>query len=268
MGLGLLIHTSTTPPHCSLEAVSSSNRPKRRRPPTYGSSIPKVTTRGFVTNGSSDAKIPADIADRADCPLCKKFGRGPCGEVFKRWLACTDEHPGKDASGEPLHLSKCSDFAEQLAKCLDDHSEYYSNDDDNDRDQHQDENAKQKELKDAWKEFVHEMEDGIISGKYNLLPYPDKLNPKVEVRLASHTGAAFFVPEQDGHPIIAAYILDDKGGVIAAGSKEDIDMGNLGCVLQFKVLDGMKSTTSRAVYDTANDEVLVFSKTMLLPRDK
>ena len=265
MGVGVLMHTSACS-HCLMEAAGS---PKRRRPPIFGSSIPKITTRGLVTN-SSDTTIPDDITDREDCPLCKKFGSGPCGEVFKRWLACTDKHPGKDASGEPLHLSKCSDFAEKLAECLDVNSEYYTKNDHDNKDQNQDEKAteKDKELKDAWREFVNEMEDGVTSGKYSLLPYPEKLNPKMEVQLASRTGASFFVPEKDGHPIIAAYVLDESGGVIAAGSREDMDMGGLGCVLQFKILDGMKSATSRAIYDTANDDVLIFSRTMSMPLDK
>jgi len=212
--------------------------------------------------------MPADIADREDCPLCKKFGSGPCGEVFKRWLACTDEHPGKDASGEPLHLSKCADFADTLAHCLESNTEYYTKYDEEHNNIQDEPTEKEKDLKDAWKEFVDEMEDGIASGKYNLLPYPEEINPKMQVQLASRTGAAFFVPKKDGHPIIAAYILDDDGNVVAAGSKEDMDMGGLGCVLQFKVSEGMKSTIGRAVYDTPNDDVLVFSRTMMLPRNK
>lgn len=265
MGLGLLVHAST-PSRCSTEATPSS-RPRRRRPPIFGASIPTITARGLATN-ASDATIPEDVAQREDCPLCKKFGKGPCGEAFKRWLACTDRHPGKEAGGEPLHLSKCSDFAEKLAECLDaNHSEYYSEGDPGDHDRYREEEPKE-ELKDAWSEFVREMEDGIAAGKYNLRPFPEKLNPKMEVRWASCTGAAFFAPEKDGHPVIAAYILDDGGNVIAAGSKEDMDMGDLGCVLQFKVGDGMNSVTSRALYDAAGDEIAIFSRTLLLPPDK
>ncbi|KAL7540006.1 hypothetical protein ACHAXR_010350 [Thalassiosira sp. AJA248-18] len=247
-------------------ATTPIGRPKRRRPPIFGSSIPKITTRGLVTS-SGGTSIP-DITDREDCPMCKKFGSGPCGEVFKKWLACTDEHPGKDAAGEPLHLSNCSDFAEKLAVCLDTNDEYYSKNDDNNKQKHDANNDTEtdQELKDAWKDFVHSMEAGIASGEYNILPYPENINPKMEVRLANRTGAAFFVPEKDGQPLIAAYILDNNGSVIAAGSKDDMDMGSLGCVLQFKVADGMKSATSRAIYDNEKDDIDIFSRTMLLPR--
>eukprot|EP00571_Detonula_confervacea_P004801 CAMPEP_0172317570 /NCGR_PEP_ID=MMETSP1058-20130122/32021_1 /TAXON_ID=83371 /ORGANISM="Detonula confervacea, Strain CCMP 353" /LENGTH=263 /DNA_ID=CAMNT_0013032161 /DNA_START=244 /DNA_END=1035 /DNA_ORIENTATION=- len=261
MCVGVLMHTSTSS-RCSMEAAQSS-RPKRRRPPNFGATIPKITTRGLVTE--SDTSIPDNIADREDCPLCKKFGSGPCGEIFKQWLACTDKHPGKDASGEPIHLSKCTDLAENLAECLDENTEYYTDNDNNNQDQDANTAEKDRELKDAWREFVNDMEDGIASGKYNVLPFPGKINPKIEVRLATETGAAFFVPEKDGQPIVAAYILDDNGNVIAAGSRDDMDMEGLGCVLQFKVLHDMKSATGRAIYDNENDDVAIFSRTMLLP---
>lgn len=223
----------------------------------------------MTTTSDDDATtIPNDIiADREDCPLCKKFGSGPCGETFKRWLACTDDHPGKDASGEPLHLSKCSDLAEHLAKCLDENSEYYEK---NDAKEVLDSTTdKDGELKHAWKQFVDDMEGSIASGKYNMLPFPEGINPNVEVRLATRTGAAFFSPEDDGRPLVAAYILDDNGSVIAAGSKDDMDMGTLGCVLQFKLSDTtMKSASVRAVYDTENDDVAIYSQTTQLSLDK
>jgi len=66
-------------------------------------------------------------------------------------------------------------------------------------------------------------------------------------------------------PIIAAYILDDHSNVIAAGSREDMHMGDLGCVLQFKVSKDMRSATARAIYDTDHDGVLMFSRTILVP---
>lgn len=259
--------------YCSMEAATSKNngpKPRRRRPPVFGTTIPKITTRGLVTTNNDDGNAIPDVADREDCPLCKKFGSGPCGEVFKRWLTCTDKNPGKDASGEPLHLTKCSDFAETLAECLEENSEYYSKDDNNinDQDKKLDSSEKNGQLKDSWKDFVNEMEDSIASGKYDISPFPESIKPKVEVRLATRTGAAFFMPVKEGQPLIAAYILDDDGNVIAAGSKDDMDMGGLGCVLQFNASKGMKAATSRAIYDTESDGVAVFSRMTLLPEDK
>lgn len=202
--------------------------------------------------------------------MCKKFSRGPCGEHFTKWLACTDANPGKDASGEPLHLTRCSDFAEKLAVCLDENIAYYSKNEDTDDDTNEDVDTAASEgaLRDAWKEFVREMEDAINSGKYSLLPFPHNIQPKMEVRLSTHTGAAFFASEHESHPILAAYILDDSSNVIAAASREDMYMKNhLGCVIQFKIVEGMKSATCRAIYDTdGEDDPVIYTRSMLVPR--
>ena len=37
-------------------------------------------------------------------------------------------------------------------------------------------------------------------------------------------------------------------------------------ILQFKVADGMQSATTRAIYDTENDDVAIFSRTTMLPK--
>ena len=75
--------------------------------------------------------------------------------------------------------------------------------------------------------------------------------------------------------LVAAYILDKNSNVIAAGSQEDMYMNDeLGCVLQFKISDSMKSVTVRAIYDTTaaryddDDDgggILIYSRTMLVP---
>lgn len=265
------MRASTSSSHCSMETMPP-KRSKPRRPPEFGATIPTVTTRGFATNRSNDTSIP-DVAGREDCPMCKKFSAGPCGGIFKQWLACTDVHTGRYSSGEPLHLSMCSDFAEKLAGCLEENVDYYSKNDEISK--HDEDNNGQElglnssevdlDLKDAWRVFVSGMEDDIVSGKYIVLPFPEKLTPKMEVRISTRTGAAFFMPTNDQKPIIAAYILDDHSNVIAAGSREDMHMGDLGCVLQFKVSKDMKSATARAIYDTDHDGVLMFSRTILVP---
>ncbi len=261
-------------PQCSMEAASHLARPnQRRRPPEFGSTIPSMSRRGMATK-FSDTSIPAiDVNDREDCPLCKKFSSGPCGELFKKWLACTDVNPGKDDNGEPLHLTRCSSFAERLAECLDENSPYYSKDSEDEVEHdvnigNKGTNSAEGDgmLKDAWTEFVSGIEDGIKSGKYSLLPFPATITPRVEVRISTHTGAAFFVPENDAQPIIAAYILDDSSNVIAAASQKDMYMNGLGCVIQFKVMEGMKSATCRAIYDMEGDNVsIVYTRTMLVP---
>jgi len=223
----------------------------------------------MTTSKQIEPTMLPDIDNREDCPMCKKFSRGPCGEHFTKWLACTDANPGKNDSGEPLHLTRCSDFAEKLAVCLDEHIAYYSTNDDTDDavDDNEDAEARDGALKDAWKKFVTEMEDAIQTGKYSLLPFPHNIQPKMEVRLSTHTGAAFFKPEHNKQPILAVYILDDSSNVIAAASREDMYMNNHpGCVIQFKILEGMKSATCRAIYDTdGEDDVVIYTRSMLVP---
>lgn len=257
--------------HCMAEARPAQNNSRRRkRPPTFGSTVPTITKRGSITTGTG--LIGEDVAsvavnDREDCPMCKKFGSGPCGDTFKRWLNCTDKHPGKDTNGEPLHLTHCMDLAEKLGECLDTHADHYTSKD-NEEDTKQQEKARSKEtddkLKTAWSEFVSEMEEGIRTNTYTTLPFPEKYSPSMQFKPSSKTGAAIFAPDMDGASIITAYIIDDDDNVLAAGSKEDMDMGSFGCVLQFDLLDETtKSTTCRAIYDSDDDvDVTIFTRTI------
>ena len=259
---GVIAHfkSSSSSTRCLMEGSP------RSRPPTFGATIPNIniTTRGLTyitTRNKGDSDISnIDIDDSDNCPMCKKFSKGPCGDVFKRWLACTDEWTGKYAlNGEPLHLDKCSTFAESLAKCLDENTEYYTKEDTTTTDKHD------IELTDAWIKFVNAMESGIVSGKYAVISFPkEEVYPKIQISLATRVAAVFFNNQEK---IIAAYILDDNGQVIAAGSKEDINIEGLGCVLQFKVNDGLRSVKCRVIYDIGNnedEEVEIYSRTVLI----
>ena len=288
--------SSSSAKHCLMEGDSCVPPRRRtiqrnRRPPEFGGTVPKLTTtRGVVATNrnisstydktmSSSAVMGGEEEDRSNCPMCKKFSRGPCGMIFQRWLACTDCHTGKVdySTGEPLHLSKCADYAVELAECLEENTDYYSKDEYEEEIDVGQQLKDSSELKDAWTVFVTEMEDCILSGKYTVQPFTATLDPKIKIRVNTKTGAAFFVlssenendEQQQQQPIlVAAYILDNKSNVIAAGSQEVMYMDDeLGCVLQFKISDGMKSVTARAIYDTnaSDDGILIFSRTMLVP---
>ena len=241
--------------------LTETERRMRKRPPKFGTLIPSITTRGISTSRINTDEM---MSDRDDCPMCKKFGSGPCGEVFKRWLDCTDDNPGNDDNGEPMHLSQCSDFAAKLSTCLDDHQEYYIRyDEENKHEKSKDEND---ELKEAWSEFVTETEEQINAHVYKLEEFPADIAPTIQVRLESNNGAAYFKHKNlDGEVIIVAYIMDDKGSVLAAGSKDDMDMGEFGCILQFDMSAGMESATCRAIYQEKDDSVTVLSKTVFVP---
>ena len=167
-----------------------------------------------------------------------------------------------------MHLTSCAEFAEKLAACLVSNTEYYEKYDAQNNEGHEkNQRDNTEELKGAWKEFVHEMENGIKTHKYSTTPFPKNNQPKMEVRLSSRMGAAFFASEMEcGSTLIAAYILDQDGNVLAAGSREDMDMESLGCVLQFDVPAGLNSASGRAIYDTGDDPVIIYSKTMMVPR--
>lgn len=256
---GVLYNESSSSTRCLMEGTTPiNNRSKRRRPPTFGSIVPKISTRGIVTtgNGSNDTSaVPNILEDREDCPMCKKFSKGPCGNIFKQWLACTDKYPGKDASGEPLHLNKCSYYAETLAKCLDSNTDYYTKEDDNTQDT---------STKNDWQEFVKDMEDGIESGEYNMQPFPrQESNPSIQVSSKTGTGVCFFNSKMNGKTIIAAYVLDDNGDVKAAGSKEDMNVQGQ-YMLQLKA-SNMKSATIRAIYDARDEDTIeIYTRTIQL----
>ena len=76
------------------------------------------------------------------------------------------------------------------------------------------------EMKNAWIDFVHEIEDVITYSKYTVIPYPkEESYPKIQVSSATRTAAVFFNNKQDD--IFAAYVLEeDNRNVIAAASKE------------------------------------------------
>ena len=256
--------------HCLSEPQQTPNR-RRKRPPVFGSTIPTITKRGIKTGlGISAGDLTSaeiDVDDREDCPMCKKFGSGPCGVIFKRWLNCTDEYPGKDSAGEPLHLTKCIDLAEELGKCLDNHADHYSSKD-NEEDNKRHQQTHDHTLKEAWSDFVMEIEHGIKSKKFVTSPFSEKYNPSMQFKPISKTCASIFAPDMNGASIVTAYIIDENDNLLAAGSKEDMDMGSFGCVLQFNVPDATKSVTCRVIYDSEKDvgDVNIFTRTMRVPR--
>ena len=82
----------------------------------------------------------------------------------------------------------------------------------------------------------------------DLSKFSTDIAPTIQVRLESNSGAAYFKHKNlDNAVITVAYIMDNKGSVLAAGSKDDMDMGEFGCILQFDMPAGMESATCCAI---------------------
>ena len=124
-----------------------------RQPPLYGKSIPFHLTSRNMSSSSSIKSInnqekvvdgPKEMKEQGnddiygkistkeeknDCPLCKKYSRGPCGPLFQKWIDCID---GKEENNQ----SDCDYLLAPLDQCLKSHQAYYDkislyDDDDN-----------------------------------------------------------------------------------------------------------------------------------------
>jgi hypothetical protein len=175
-------------------------------------------------------------------------------------MACTDANPGKDeTTGEDLHLTKCAELAENLAVCLGQNAEEYSGpieyDDDlevNDKgDGAGSGDIPVKDLADAWLELIADLESS--SSTNSRKPYPSGISPELEVRPSSGWGVGAFAPT-DGRdePLVLAYLKDQSGSVLAAGSGQDLKES--GGYLRFQLDKEVESITACAIYGGEEDD--------------
>ena len=91
--------------------------------------------------------------NRKDCPLCQKFGRGPCGDLFYAWLECTDANPD-DATNQ------CAMQFNQFQACLEREEDYYSREQKGKDDDVEEADNKSELLSEdfrtAWEELIRE----------------------------------------------------------------------------------------------------------------
>lgn len=235
-------------------------------PPSHHSTAPsqmKATiSSSKLINGSlmnemkerndSQQEEGGDTFDDNDCPICAKFSRGPCGTLFRQWLKCTDDHPGENDNGDPLHLAKCKQFATPLAECLETHNDFYSEtmttlDDAND-------DTTEAEFKKSWEDIATEVEK-----EYKRMKFPQKMVPDMEVILEKRDGAAWLhlTHTENSDKIMLAFLKDQNGTLLGAGTFEDVE--RYGGALRFGFLESTKMVTLFAVYGDRN-EVYVTSK--------
>ena len=300
------VHSTRAPlfAACRLEGESPSNggnggRRKPRPPPRFTRRLPRMainshtgrrsfsSSRILAADGSSQDLLAAAAAQsvqggninnnkkKDDCPICRKYSKGPCGQLFTEWMACTDANPGKDeTTGEELHLTKCSALAEKLAECLGEHAEEYSGpleyDDDDDDDgangtDGDDQSSATipiKDLADAWLELIAGLESSSSTNSRE--PFPAEFSPELEVRPSSGWGVGAFAPTDDrDEPLILAYLKDQTGTVLAAGSGEDLNES--GGFLRFQLQKSTETVTACAIYGGQEDDP-IYERSAMIPK--
>ena len=295
-----------SPPEGSAAAAGRS-RSLRAPPPRFGRRLPSppagaagawaragAGARGFSSGGTDGGGTDGGDDGDEDCPVCRKYSRGPCGPLFRRWRACADAHPGRDAggSGEEAHLSACADLAGPLADCLSEHAEFYAGPIDYDLDGGgrtgggDGREASQAQLAEAWSEVVAELEAEMEAGtgtgtgtgtiprrrerrRRAQVPFPPTRHPEMEVRPESGWGVVSFAPTDDrGEPLVLAYLSDQNGRLLAAGSGADLE--EAGGFLRF-ALDGKGGTEcvlASALYGGAEGDPVCVRAARLPPGPK
>ena len=297
------VHSTRAPlfAACRLEGESPSDGGKRkpRPPPRFTRHIPSMITNShtdrrsfssshdfFAADGSSQDLLAAAAAQSAhganninnnekkdDCPICRKYSKGPCGKLFTEWMACTDANPGKDeTTGEELHLTKCSALAEKLAECLGEHAKEYSGpleyDDDgangNGGDDQSSATIPIKDLADAWLELIADLESSSSTNSRE--PFPAEFSPELEVRPSSGWGVGAFAPTDDrDEPLILAYLKDQTGTVLAAGSGEDLNESR--GFLRFQIQENTETVTACAIYGGQEDDP-IYERSARIPKPR
>ena len=235
------------------------SEPSKRVPPRFGLSV--LTTHrpnhDDASFSSSFSLSNIDTNNKNDCPICKKFSQGPCGELFKAWMACTDKHPGKnpDKPEEDLHLSKCLDLVKPLGTCLEEHTTFYE-----ELDVYAEDYGEEQGLMEAWKDVIAQVEK---DRRPALFPTP----PQLEIRLASNTGMASFDYELLGKNIVMSYVKDaDSGELLAAGSVDDLWEYQGKGILRLSFGPTCKSVTTFALYMDDDETDILYQCTQAVPR--
>jgi hypothetical protein len=237
-------------------SVRISRCEQSRTPSRFGRSI-VLTGAGQQRQQSSSSSLShVDTSNKDDCPVCKKFSQGPCGEIFKTWMACTDEYPGKnpDHPNEAWHLSKCQHLAMPLGACLEKHESYYDEldiyADDDDEDQ----------LMDAWNKVISDVE-----ATCSTVPFPSA--PELQIKLSNNTGMASFEYGFSGQKIVMTYVRDDNSGeLLAAGSRDDLWSYKGKGILRLAIPPSCTSVTAYALYVDEHDNDILYQHSQRVPR--
>lgn len=190
---------------------------KSQIPPRYGSTIPNQLL--FQQRRQLTTIDPSDISEkenRNECVICKKYSRGPCGDLFKKWLDCIDTNSGNESACDKLIIS--------LDECLKSNDEYYSNIDPYEDIDVEDEEINHNKFK-KWTDFISKLESGK-EVPVTFQDFPPEILPQMEIRLESMVGVIEFQPnfnrDKVDQSIIIGYAKDDKGNILAAAAADEL----------------------------------------------
>lgn len=238
--------------------------PNVKIPPRFGVFVPRhllpKDKRSLTTIISKDDtthmidNISQSSSKRTDCPMCKKYSQGPCGDLFTSWLSCIDSNVGNE--------QKCDDYVQKLKSCLDNHNDYYEQIDayGESKDENEDVSIER------WKSFISDLEQ---DGSFRMFDKEEKqYQPDMQVRLQSKMGAAMFHPNIKDDILLLVYVKDQDGNILGAGSVDELfywnetdalddkehDANDGRFILRFRVEDDTTQVTVYALYGTEEEE--------------
>jgi hypothetical protein len=280
--------------HCNVKSNTLCNSKRKRRyprlPPPVGINISSrefssSSTATSTATARTDNDLPTSYSD--DCPLCAKYSIGPCGTLFRHWLACTDaataaatatasasmSTKGGDENRD-AHVALCAQDFDRFQACLEEHPDYYDtihlddeavvdvNPEDIDIDSAANANTTpaSNSIHQAWETMIQE-ELSLAAHE----PFPDNLQPIVRIRPKTRTATASYI---SGDNFVLAFCRNDNEDssdahtLLAAGGKQDLHVddneGRDRIVLAFRVPADSTGVIVSAVYERIDDTVVVY----------
>ena len=92
---------------------------------TFSASDPASSALSERSDESKSLQGDDDDDDDESCPVCAKYGRGPCGPDFWAWRKCCREHDDNDDE----YLTECASQFERFLDCLKQHEAHESEQD-------------------------------------------------------------------------------------------------------------------------------------------
>jgi hypothetical protein len=286
-------HNHTFCSNTSARRGSTSSTRRHYLPPPVGisardfscssSSVNTATTSPATTASTGDNDdLPSSYSD--DCPLCAKYSAGPCGTLFRQWLACTDNavvaNTSDNGSGndDHDHVALCAQDFGRLQACLEEHSDYYDKiraDVDDAGATSTSTSTSPSSVQQAWENMIQEELAGAATKSF-----PHSLRPNVRIRPKTGQATASFVVSSSSSNGVDNFVLafvrtmskgndSDEGNdadaytLLAAGAKEDLFIdadadADDRIVLAFRVPADSAAVIVSAVYEQQDDSVAVY----------